>query len=717
PGGFGRLKQYTDNLDRAFQDVQATSIENFIIKSDGTKGLTEQEAALLNLNKYAGEVIESDKYKKTREPNIKTYRKLEHFDCIKAPCVTTCPTHQDIPDYLFQAAQKNLDEAFRIILRTNPFPSTLGMVCDHMCQSKCTRINYDNPILIREVKRFVSERGKENFKQITQAANGKKIAIIGAGPSGLSCAHFMDLSGFEVKVFETKNISGGMVADAIPSFRLTAESLDSDIQRIKNLGVEINYNQKIDKNKFNELQQDFDYVYIATGAQKAKKLGIPGESLKGVLDPLKFLSDIKRNKQIEIGETVLILGGGNTAMDAARTMKRLIPENGKVKIVYRRTKNEMPAEFEEIMAAIEEGIEIIELASPEKIEKKNGKLLLSCNKMKLSEPDEEGRARPVKIEGELFTLEADTIVPAIGQDLDIDFVDNNLLFKEEAYKTALENVFIGGDALRGASTVIKAVADGRFAAKTILEEINQSIPDYNQTTKGGDFNSHIIKRSNRIHGEQITESNPENRNNFKLVVEALDEDTAIQEASRCLYCDEVCSICDTVCPNRANYTYEIDPVEFSLQKAVKNKDQIELIDNGSFSINQKYQVVNIGDFCNECGNCTIFCPTSGKPFADKPKIYLNFYSFNDAGEGYFINYFGGMKTIMYRGKDGIKTLTDAGEIFLFDTDKIIAKFSRDFKIIEINFKKKDMTEATFEDAVKMSVLMKHLDHIYYRNEK
>lgn len=718
PGGYGRLSQYLDNLRTEFQKHNAKDIDGFIAAKDGTSNLSIQEAALLNLNKYAGDVLKNDAYKNKylKTPTIKTSRKLNAFDCIMAPCVNTCPTHQDIPEYLHLTSKGDFEGAFRVILRTNPLPSVLGMVCDHLCQLKCTRINYDNSLLIRDIKRFVSEKQSPKFSAEKIPSNGLKAAIIGAGPSGLSCAHFLALSGFKVSVYESKSIPGGMVSDAIPSFRLTDKAILEDIERIKSLGVEIHYDSLITKERFDSLSKTSDFIYIAVGAQKAKALDIKGEDAFGVIDPLKFLSDVRRGHKVNIGTNIAIVGGGNTAMDAARTALRIAGKNSSVSIIYRRTIEEMPADADEIKAVLEEGIVIRELLAPEEIEIKDNKAVgLKCSKMILSEPDESGRARPIKIDGSEHILEFDTIIPAIGQDIVIDFAEKEIFdSKLEEHETMIPNVLIGGDALRGPSTVIRAVADGRMAAEKIIRKAGNSLKGIDFTEKNISYEDLMIKKAKRQKGISIPESSSSERDSFDLVVNSLTDEQAVTEAGRCLYCDEVCSICETVCPNRANVTLEVEPVKIMLQKAVKENNEIRILPDETMEIKQKYQIINIGDFCNECGNCTTFCPTQGAPYKEKPKMYLTFNSFNKAEHGYFINQFSGNKTIMHKSKDGIETLTKAGDLLLYDTDKLVAKINAgDFTIQEVSFKKQDMSVAYFHNAATMSILIDVVKDMYF----
>ncbi len=245
PGGYMRMNQY-------FVEIEKRNIK---------PGLLTGSAALSNLSRYATEVLHSETYRRDyiRTPDIKTRRELETFDCISAPCRDTCATNQDVPDYLWFTSAGRFEKAYETILKTNPFPSVTGMVCDHLCQGKCTRVNYDNPLQIREVKRFISEQEEVKLKPADD--NGLRAAVIGAGPSGLSCAYYLRLAGFAVDVFEAKDKAGGMLQFAIPGFRLTDDAVDRDIRRITDLGVNILYNSRVDSNAFEALKKDYQYIF------------------------------------------------------------------------------------------------------------------------------------------------------------------------------------------------------------------------------------------------------------------------------------------------------------------------------------------------------------------------------------------------------------------------------------------------------------------------
>ncbi|MGC9375840.1 MAG: putative selenate reductase subunit YgfK, partial [Bacteroidales bacterium] len=696
PGGYMRLKQYFDELD----SINLHSIT--------------KELALKNLNHYADKVLESDFYqrKTIHEPSIKTERPLHYFDCISAPCKDTCATHQDIPDYMYYTANKQFDKAYEVILKTNPFPSITGMVCDHLCQNKCTRINYDDALLIREVKRFISEQDEIKISPISK--NGIKVGIIGAGPSGLSCAYYLALAGFSVEVFDAHSKAGGMVQYAIPGFRLTDEAIEKDFKRVTDLGVKIHYNTKIDAAKFNQLKEQYNYIYIAVGAQRSTPFQLKGIESEGVLDSLHFLMQAKKGEKTGIGQNVVIIGGGNTAMDAARTAFRLVGQKGKVTIVYRRTINEMPADQGEIKAVIEEGMEIIELTGPESVRKEDGKVkALLCSKMELKEADDSGRPKPVKIKNSEFEIPCDTIIPAVGQSLDIDFVDEKLVKSEPGnYQTQFNNVFIGGDALCGGATAIKAIGDGRKIAEKMIQKsaVDFSIP------KPGNRKPHskkelMLKRAKRQFAPKTKELELNDRQNFKLVNETLSRETIVNEASRCLFCDEICNICTTVCPNFANYAYETEPVSYYLQdvKQLEN-GKIEIENKGIFEINQKYQILNIGNFCNECGNCNTFCPTNSAPYKEKPRFWLTKSSFDEAEEGFYLEKDG---TLLFKQNDIHMSLKETQNEYIYHTHEMEAHFNKtDFILKDIRFKSKSVKKVEFEQAAIMSILIKAAKKLY-----
>jgi len=526
----------------------------------------------------------------------------------------------------------------------------------------------------------------------------------------LSCAYFLAKAGFKVDVYETKSKAGGMVSGAIPSFRLTDEAVEVDIHSIQKLGVEIHYNYEVNKQTFNQLQRKSDFIYIGTGAKKSIRPALPGMDSKGVLDPLDFLFDVKQNSDSGIGNNVVIIGGGNTAMDAARTAYRLVGKNGKVTIVYRRTIKQMPADLGEIKALMEEGIEIIELAAPTKIMTKNERVrALVCSRMKLGAKDASGRARPVEIPGSEFEIAMDTLIPAIGQEIDIDFAESDELQTErDSYKTKIPGVFIGGDALRGASTAINAIGDGRKAAQEIINEAGIDFKTREESVREQqDVRGLMLKKAKRIQPQWVVETALEDRKNFKLVSTTLTEEEAKREASRCLLCDEVCNICTTVCPNLAFHSFEIEPVAFYLQQIISTKNGVEIVDGKKFEIQQKQQILHFADWCNQCGNCDTFCPTAGAPYLEKPHLYFNKSMFEQEKDGYFLDVENGNTTLLFYQKNQQYHLRLLPEFTVFESDFFKAKLEPStLRIVHLEVKEKTKFEADLTIAAEMSIIMK-----------
>lgn len=712
PGGYGRLWQYIDNLRNNFSEHNASSIDDYILIKSGSIGSAVREAAWQNLAGYAARVANNKAYHKNSlaETSIKTSRPLGFFDCIHAPCVDTCPTQQEIPEYMHFTAEGDLQSAFETIFRTNPFPSVTGMVCDHLCQLKCTRINYEEALQIREIKRFVAENHPAESQSYNSFSNGMKAAIIGAGPAGLSCAWFLRQAGFDVDIYEQANITGGMVSAAIPAFRLTGEAIENDIQRILSSGVKLSDGFRIDAANFDSIRAGHDVVFLAAGAQQSVKLDIPGINSQGVLDPLDFLFKVKKGLSTGIGNQVVIIGGGNTAMDAARTAFRLVGKDGKVTIAYRRTIREMPADQGEIRAVKEEGIDIVELTNPESVITAEGKVTgLKCSKNILAMKGADGRPAPIKVPGSEFEITCDSVIPAIGQQLDIDFVDKeNLRTNSGSYKTSFEGLYIGGDAMRGASTAINAIADGRKAAAEIISDLGLSTGiSPGKSSKMTSMDELLKKKAIRILGTKPKETSLSERKNFDLVTAALSPEEARSEASRCIQCDEICNVCVSVCPNLANFGYSVSPLQYRLQKAVRHEDgRIGFEPDEDFIVSQQYQVLNIRDLCNECGNCDTFCPTNGSPHRQKPGLCLSAQTLNSEHEGYLLSRLPGRDILIYKHNESIKTLTLQDNLYIYETDQVKATLSpADFSLLSAEFLTPCVKECRFNFAAEMRVIM------------
>ena len=428
----------------------------------------------------------------THSPRLVEYRKVRlqqllcdhNADCV-APCVQTCPANIDIQTYLSHVADGNYQAAVHVIKDRNPFPSVCGRVCPHPCESECRRSLADEPVAINYVKRFAADwdmAQDEPWLPRVEAPTGKRIAVVGAGPSGLSAAYYSAIAGHSVTVFEKQDHAGGMMRYGIPEYRLPKQTLDAEIASIEALCVQIVTGKALGTHlSLEDLRRDFDAVYLAIGSWRASPLLIDGESQEGVTLGIRYLRHVTKGVDKPLGDTVVVIGGGNTAIDCVRTALRKGAKH--VKLVYRRTRDEMPAQAFEVEEALHEGVEMVFLAAPTRITSEGGVKQLHCVRMELGEPDRSGRRRPVMLEGSDFVIEADTIIGAIGQTTDTTFLYNDLPVRLNKWgdidinghtmQTSESNIFSGGDCVTGPATVIQAVAAGRRAAKAIDEFVTR----------------------------------------------------------------------------------------------------------------------------------------------------------------------------------------------------------------------------------------------------
>lgn len=571
PGGYQRMSQIADELmECGSERFSGVNVAALAAIDDGV------EAKAM--------------YKKPVKPLPERHvdKKLPLFDCFNAPCRNGCPIEQDIPAYLQAMVDGDAKKALEIILERNPLPFITGTICPHHCGDKCMRNYYEETLHIRETKLAAASQAYNEILPALKAEGsvaGKKVAIIGGGPAGLAAATFLSRAGVAVTVFERKEKLGGVVRNVIPEFRISADSIDKDVELCKAYGAEFKLGAEVTSVKALKAEGYTD-VIVSIGAWK------PGRSPLAygeVTDALEFLMEAKKNgASMNIGKDVVVLGGGNTAMDVARAAKR-IPGVEHVRLIYRRTKRYMPADEEELQLAIEDGVEFLELLAP--VGAENGKL--KCSVMELGAPDASGRRSPVDT-GRTEEYPADTIIAAIGETIDTTLyaelgvemdakgrpvVDANMMTTEAG-------VYAVGDSRRGPATVVEAIADSAKAAAAIA---GISYDKYAEENIAADEKMYTAKK-----GVQS-------------------RDTKKTPDDRCLGCPTVCEVCTDVCPNRANVAIHVPG-------------------------KCKAQIIHVDGMCNECGNCEVFCPyKGGRPYKDKFTLYWTEEDFLDStNEGFLV---------------------------------------------------------------------------------
>ena len=593
PGGYQRMSQIADELmECGSERFSGVNVAALAAIDDGV------EAKAM--------------YRKPVKPLPERHvdKKLPLFDCFNAPCRNGCPIEQDIPAYLQAMVDGDAKKALEIILERNPLPFITGTICPHHCGDKCMRNYYEDTLHIRETKLAAASQAYNEILPALKAEGsvaGKKVAIIGGGPAGLAAATFLSRAGVPVTVFERKEQLGGVVRNVIPEFRISADSIDKDVELCKAYGAEFKLGAEVTSVKALKAEGYTD-VIVSIGAWK------PGRSPLAygeVTDALEFLMEAKKNgAAMNIGKDVVVLGGGNTAMDVARAAKR-IPGVENVRLIYRRTKRYMPADEEELQLAIEDGVEFLELLAP--VGAENGKL--KCSVMELGAPDASGRRSPVDT-GRTEEYPADTIIAAIGETIDTSLyaelgvemdakgrpvVDANMMTTEAG-------VYAVGDSRRGPATVVEAIADSAKAAAAIA---GISYDKYAEENVAADEKLYTVKK-----GVQS-------------------RDTSKTPDDRCLGCPTVCEVCTDVCPNRANVAIHVPG-------------------------KCKAQIIHVDGMCNECGNCEVFCPyKGGRPYKDKFTLYWTEEDFLDSTNEGFLPLEGTQVKVRLDGK--VETVDIAGE--------------------------------------------------------
>jgi len=503
-------------------------------------------------------------------PNKASIDKREDRPC-KAACVDACPIHTNVLGYLKHISEGRFADAYMLIRATNPFPSVCGRVCYAPCETVCNRGQLDDPLAIRDLKRFAVDGFDVNSLEVPQITKtGKKVAVVGAGPAGLACAHALAVEGHEVTVFEALPEPGGMLRYAIPEYRLPKEELRKEIGYIEKLGVTIRCGTEVGKDiTIDALKNDFSAIFIGTGAPTGLPLNVEGEGLSGVIDGIRFLRAVNSNEPTKLGEHVAVIGGGNTAIDCARTAKRLGSRS--VTLVYRRTRDEMPAAQEEIDALLHEGIGIEFLTTPVRFYGEGGNLArMECIRMELGEPDESGRRRPIPVKNSEFSMAVDSVITALGQAAQTSFVGGlgvslagNGTIKVDLLTgvTNVEGVFAGGDVCTGPAYVVDAIAAGQKAALSINRYLKGEPVDAGNERKKPERltepeKADLAARFPRSERVRMPEQKVEERiTNFKEVAAGYTPLEARAEASRCLAghmegCIQ-CGECDRLCEVKA----------------------------------------------------------------------------------------------------------------------------------------------------------------------
>ena len=584
PGGYLRLEPMAREA--------VAALKRGVPKAPDPDKLDALAASALSMPEYRGD------YKKG---HARIARTLPLSDCFAAPCVEACPANQKAPAYIKTLGKGDAKGALAIILEDNPLPRVTGVLCDHQCMPVCSRVDYEGPVNIRAMKLASARRAELAARPAPRVSGKGKAAVFGAGPAGLACAHFLALDGYPVTVFDTAPGPGGVPANVIPAFRIDPSDIAADVDRIQALGAEFRFGWDggID---LDALKQDgYTSFVVATGAPVPRALDLKGAGIP-VVDALEFLEAAHVSARggkpgpWDGVRAVAVVGGGNTAMDAARVAARL-PGSPSVSILYRRTLAEMPADREEFEAALADGVKYRELSLPETAEAAAGGDLptLTVREMELGAPDSSGRRAPVQSD-RTTRMPCELLVAAVGESPDSRLLSSlgvaveasgRPVVDQRTMLSGAQGVFVVGDARRGPASIIAAEADGKKAAHAILRIAG--IEPSGMDLRPGPIDREALSRRGEIIAPAASDGE-------------LDDEGVSREASRCLSCGSACLRCVEVCPNRANLALPVD-----------------VHAGGPFT--QALQILHIDELCNECGNCGFFCPYDGEPFTGKPTLF------------------------------------------------------------------------------------------------
>ena len=537
-------------------------------------------------------------------PSRKSDKQVPWMDCFTAPCQGGCPIHQDIPEYMELCRKGLYAPALKLITEKNPLPFLTGTICAHRCQTKCSRNFYDESVRIRDTKLLAAEKGYNALMasiRPTEKVSGKKAAIIGGGPTGIAAAYFLARAGIETTIFERESCLGGVPRHVIPSFRIANETIEKDIALMEKYGVDVRCGAPAPS--VTELKaMGYTHILFAVGAWKPGKLEIAGD----VAGAIQWMKGVKAGN-ISVGGSIAVIGGGNTAMDAARLAKRSGAKQ--VTLVYRRTRKYMPADEHELALALQDGVTFAELAAP--VKQADG--VLTCEKMVLGQADASGRRSPVG-SGEFFDIPCDLVISAVGEQVDSALMAANGIEVDKkgrpAFQTNLPGVYAAGDAARGPATVVEGIADAaRFAQEVIGQAYTYDIPQQAYITKtDAQAKKGILNMSGCV----------------------------CQEGSRCLQCSTVCENCVDSCPNRANVA-------------------IAMADGS-------HQILHVDKMCNECGNCTQFCPYASEPCHDKFTLFQTAEDMEDSHNAGVLFLEGGKVRVRLAGAPREYNLNEANDL-------------------------------------------------------